>query len=92
MGHAMRSRMSDGSRRAKREYVNCLEVGFNGFEFILRFGLLEDGDRDPDVSADLIATPAHAKAFMRTLEKSLREYEELFGAVCELSADADGSS
>lgn len=77
--------MPETSRHAKREYVNCLEVGFNAYEVILRFGLLADVHDDPSIYADLITTPAHAKAFLRTLAQSLSEYEARFGEIVELS-------
>jgi len=66
---------------AGRLYVNCLEVGFNAVEFVLRFGQLTTGDGDPATQADLITTPAHAKAFLITLQESLRDYEARFGEI-----------
>ncbi|HWA72778.1 MAG TPA: DUF3467 domain-containing protein [Polyangiaceae bacterium] len=73
--------MTEAIPTTGRLYVNCLEVGFNAVELILRFSQLTASDSEPATQADLITTPAHAKAFLLTLQQSLRDYEARFGEI-----------
>jgi hypothetical protein len=63
-------------------YANYFQVGYNAVEFLLYFGRSFEDSEDKFYER-IITTPGSAKTFSRILEKSIRGYEEKFGAIPE---------
>lgn len=65
--------------RPERVYSNFLRVGCNAFEFVLDFCDYRNEEEEPRSVAAVVAAPAIAKAFAKTLQQSLEDYEQRFG-------------
>jgi uncharacterized protein DUF3467 len=68
-------------KEPRGEYANYLEVGHNAYEFVLHFGQAYEGDREPQVNTRIVTNPVCAKAFLETLQTSVRHFESEHGAV-----------
>jgi hypothetical protein len=64
----------------ERHYANHLRVGFNRLEFLLDFAQVYEGSSER-VQAQLVAGPAHVKAFAQLIQGCIEDYEALYGAV-----------
>jgi hypothetical protein len=64
-------------------FANYLEVGQNAAEFVLAFGVYNEGDAAPQIQIRIHSTPAHAAAFAKVLEDALAHHARLSGAVQE---------
>ncbi len=65
-------------------YVNQFEVGYNAFEFLLRFSQThgEEPAAGPAPAQALVVTvPAYAKVFLDVLERSIGDYEAQYGEI-----------
>jgi hypothetical protein len=72
----------DSSRDAATPvYSNYLRVGCNAFEFLLDFSDYREGDTEPRSVVVVVTSPVFAKAFGKTLQQALSDYEERFGAI-----------
>lgn len=70
--------------RLASNYSNHLQVGFNAFEFLLQFGQFREKDTDVVNVTAIVTSPAFAKAFARTLNESIANYEQRFGQIPDL--------
>jgi hypothetical protein len=70
--------------RLASNYSNHLQVGFNAFEFLLEFGQFREKDSDVVNVVAIVSSPAFAKAFARTLNDSIANYEQRFGQIPDL--------
>ncbi|HEU4433517.1 MAG TPA: DUF3467 domain-containing protein [Pyrinomonadaceae bacterium] len=70
--------------RLAGNYSNHLQVGFNAFEFLLEFGQFREKDSDVVNVVAIVSSPAFAKAFARTLNDSIANYEQRFGQIPDL--------
>jgi hypothetical protein len=74
----------DNTERIMAHYANYLEVGHNKEEFLFDFGQLYQEDERLHVHTRIVTAPAYAKAFLKTLQNALYEYEDKFGMVEEM--------
>ena len=65
---------------AERRYANHLRVGFNRLEFLLDFAQVYDGDGEL-VHAQLVAAPAHVKAFAQLMQGCIDDFEARYGVI-----------
>ena len=68
-------------KEPRGEYANYLEIGHNAYEFVLHFGQAYESDRDPHVHTRIVTNPVCIKAFLETLQTSVRQFEEEHGTV-----------
>ena len=64
-------------------YANCLNIGFNAYEFVLDFGQSYPENRGPVICARIMASPAYAKAFAHVLTEAVEGYERSEGPIPE---------
>jgi hypothetical protein len=64
-------------------FANYLEVGQNAAEFVLAFGVYNEGDAAPQIQIRIHSAPAHAAAFAKVLEDALAHHARTSGAVQE---------
>ena len=62
-------------------YANFFRVGSTAFEFLLDFGQFYLGGGEAQVHTRIVTSPSYAQALARTLQRSLREYEDRHGAI-----------
>ena len=62
-------------------YSNYVEVGFNAFEFLVEFGQFYSGSKQPHAHTKIVMSPYYAKDLLETLQKSVLQYEDNYGAV-----------
>ena len=70
--------------RLASNYSNHLQVGYNAFEFLLEFAQFREKDSDVVNVTAIVTSPAFAKAFARTLNESIANYEQRFGDIPDL--------
>ncbi|MDH3444319.1 MAG: DUF3467 domain-containing protein [Deltaproteobacteria bacterium] len=61
-------------------YANDFTVGHNAFEFLFDFHQTFE-DRPAMLHTRIITTPVYAKSLLALLQKSVDQYEQLFGAI-----------
>jgi hypothetical protein len=71
----------DDHPRLEGRYTNCLNSGFNAFEFVLDFGQCFPGAGEPQWHTRVITSPAYAKALFETMWESLAQYESTHGPI-----------
>jgi hypothetical protein len=63
-------------------YANQFEVGYNAFEFLIRFGQqFEESTPAPAAQLRVVMPPAYAKVLLQVLGGSLAAYETAFGEI-----------
>lgn len=66
-------------------YANYFKVGHNAFEFVIDFGQLypagEPGDKNAQFHTRIITAPVYARALVETLQDSIEQYVQGFGAI-----------
>jgi hypothetical protein len=67
-----------------RRYANYFKVGHNGYEFLFEFGQVFQEEQAPHLDERIVTSPPYAKAFLRTLEESVQQFEAKFGPIPEL--------
>src|SRR3989304_820553 len=69
-------------------YVNSSRMAVSPWDVRLTVGqVIEAAGRQVNQDeATLIMSPQHAKQFLQSLEKTIRQYEEMFGAIPEPAA------
>lgn len=72
------------SDRLASNYSNHLQVGYNAFEFLLEFAQFRENDADVVNVTAIVTSPPFAKAFARTLNDSIANYEQRFGEIPDL--------
>ena len=63
------------------KYANCVEVGYNEYEFLLEFGQSFREEEPPAMHTRIVTTAAYAKALSRVLHDSLEDYEAEYGTL-----------
>ena len=61
-------------------FANFLRVGFNRQEFLLDFAQAHEGLPE-QLSAALVAAPAHVKQFAALMQGCLSDYEQRYGVI-----------
>ncbi|MGH8555018.1 MAG: DUF3467 domain-containing protein [Gammaproteobacteria bacterium] len=73
------------SELVEGRYANYFKVGYNAFEFVIDFGQLypagEPGDKSAQFHTRIITAPVYARALVETLQDSLEQYAQSFGAI-----------
>ncbi len=64
-------------------YSNYFKIGYNREEFLMDFGQLYEGSGNGPMHTRLVTLPVIAKALLSVLAKSVRQYEEKYGAIQE---------
>lgn len=73
-------------------WANHFEVGYNAFEFLFDFAQDFDGGAHPRrVHTRIVTAPAYAKLFRGLLDRSIGDYEAVFGPIGEVLPAADDS-
>jgi Protein of unknown function (DUF3467) len=62
-------------------YANYFEVGHNALEFLFDFGQLFPESTEARFHTRIITSPVYALAFLRTVQKSIVQYERSFGVI-----------
>ncbi len=70
----------DAGQREGR-YANYFQVGHNALEFVLDFGQYYRENEEARFHTRIVTGPMSARAFLETLQESLGQYEETFGAI-----------
>jgi hypothetical protein len=77
--------MEDDAAESRPEkigrYANCVEVGYNEYEFLLDFGQSFREEEPPVMHTRIVTTAAYAKALCRTLRHSVEDYEAEYGVL-----------
>jgi hypothetical protein len=79
--------MSDASKdpqeasQLEGRYANYFKVGHNAFEFVLDFGQFYPESKQAQLHTRIITGPVYAKALLGTLQESIDQYEQSFGAI-----------
>lgn len=63
------------------QYANAVRVGYNAFEILLDFGMVSGEAMPPKLQCRVITTPVIAQTLLRTLGKSLDEFQHGFGEI-----------
>jgi len=74
------SSASDKRRRLEAKYANHFAVGYNAYEFIFDFGQDYSENEEAELSVRVVTSPFYAKEFLKTLQKSVEQYEKSYGA------------
>ena len=64
-------------------YVNYFKIGYNAFELIIDCGQCYADNEEPQLHTRIVTSPAYGKALLKTLRKSLDEYEKAHGPIEE---------
>jgi hypothetical protein len=62
-------------------YANYFKVGHNAFEFLLDFGQFYAESQRAQFHTRIITNPISAKSLFETLQESINQYEQTFGAI-----------
>jgi hypothetical protein len=68
-------------------YANYLEIGHNGYEFVLDFGQYYSGDKKNKFHTRIITSPKCAKDLLDILKRSIEQYENSYGNIEESLRD-----
>jgi hypothetical protein len=85
-----RGGMSEGTgrRRAatpKAKYSNYFEAGHNAIEFLIDFGQCYESEKRETLHTRIVTSPFYARRLANVLEESLRNYEQEFGTIRDIS-------
>ncbi len=78
-----------GDKKLEGKYANFFAIGHSEYEYIFDFGQSYSENEDAELYTRIVLSPVHAKNFLKTLEKSIAQFETTFGAIKE---DPAGSS
>lgn len=78
-----KSKNSHGENRLEGRYANYFKVGYNTWEFVFDFGQFYSENEGTQFHTRIITSPSYAKALLKTLEKSIAQYERTFGQIKE---------
>jgi hypothetical protein len=85
-----------GSENAFSLYVNSAEMGLSGWDVRMKLGEIvgqaEDGRAIVKNLGTIVMSPAHAKAVLEALQKTVRIYEEKFGEIDLARIQAGGTA
>jgi hypothetical protein len=62
-------------------YANGFTVGHNAFEFLLDFYQTYAEDKPALLHTRIITAPVYAKGLLALLQKSIDQYEQVFGTI-----------
>jgi uncharacterized protein DUF3467 len=69
------------TNRLTGQYANYYKVGHNVFEFVLDFGQYYPENGEAQFHTRIISNPVYTKALVQLLEKSIEQYEQMFGGI-----------
>lgn len=76
-----------GNKQLKGRYANNCQVGFNRIEFVFDFGQSFNSIECDQYHTRIITSPFYLKLFFKTLNNSIIDYENKYGAINELNDD-----
>lgn len=76
---------SPGTREGR--YANYFSVGHTAHEFLLECGQVFQEEHDAHVYVRIVTSPLYAKALLKTLDVSVRQFEAEFGPVPDLDGE-----
>ena len=76
-----RNQLSSNTEKLESSYSNYHRIGFNAFEFLLDFGMMFQGTEEETYHTRIIINPASAMSLLRTLQKSLQEYQNEYNNI-----------
>jgi hypothetical protein len=71
------------SGQLEGRYANYFKVGHNAFELIIDCGQCYADSEEPQLHTRIITSPVYGKAFLKTLQVCLDEYEKTYGRLRE---------
>lgn len=71
----------DDKSQPNGRYANYFKVGHNAFEFLIDFGQLYSQSGPAPFHTRIVTTPVYAKTLLGILQKSIEQYEQLFGTI-----------
>jgi hypothetical protein len=74
------SSASDKRHRLEGKYANHFAVGYNAYEFIFDFGQSYSENDEAELSVRVVTSPFYAKEFLKTLQKSVAQFEQTYGS------------
>ena len=74
---------SSDDQNMEGRYANYFKVGHNAYEFIIDFGQYYSENDRAELYSRIITSPVYAKAFLKTLKKSIEKFEKSFGSILE---------
>jgi len=74
------SNFSGKHSKLEGKYANHFAVGYNAYEFIFDFGQSFSENEEAELTVRVVTSPFYAKEFLKTLQKSIEQYEKTFGA------------
>ncbi|MFO8062078.1 MAG: DUF3467 domain-containing protein [bacterium] len=66
---------------AEGKYANIVLTAHSHSEFIIDFAKILPGLKEANVHSRIIMTPSHAKRFMKSLENTIKQYENEHGEI-----------
>ena len=79
LGAKKRQDASRASNTPEGRYANYFKIGYNAFEFVLDFGQLYDGKKQPILHTRIILSPEYTRNLSTLLKEALEGYEGEFG-------------
>ena len=77
-----RSSNSSGKHsKLEGKYANHFAVGFNAYEFLFEFGQSYSENEDAELSVRIVTSPFYAREFLKTLQKSIDQYDDSYGNI-----------
>ena len=74
------SNFSGKHSKLEGKYAIHFAVGYNAYEFIFDFGQSFSENEEAELTVRVVTSPFYAKEFLKTLQKSIEQYEKTFGA------------
>ncbi len=71
------------SCRLEGRYANYFAVGYNSQEFVIDFGQSYTENDSPEICTRIVTGPVYAKAFLITLQDSIKTFEATYGSISE---------
>lgn len=76
-----KSKTSRGRHSLEGRYANYFRIGFNSLEFIVDFGQYDSESDEAELYTRIITGPSYAKMLHKTLQDSIKKYENTYGAI-----------
>lgn len=69
--------------KLEMQYANYFEVGYNAFEFVIKFSQKHAGSQKAELCTKIVTSPIYANQLLKILQNSMKQYEEQFGPIKE---------
>lgn len=83
-----KTKQNNGNRVSERtdsklegRYANYFKVGHNAYEFIIDFGQYDAENDQAELYRRIVTNPYYAKELLSILLRSVKQYEQTYGAI-----------